>query len=300
MSDQVGFKGVDCKICGSNSLQIQYKGPIRLGKIDDISGQPFRVFKCSDCQVSHLPDQVENVKEFYTSGKYREQVGENTVLSDYYKLHDKHIDLHFQVYPLHKFRNKVVADIGCGGGVFLDAVSGFAADVIGVEKNEDLLTQLSETGTRVYSDASELEPNSIDIASSFSVIEHLEDPLGFLQNIKRALKTGGLAIISTPNENSFLMNHGPQEFKSFFYRKVHTYYFGPEALNNIVEKSGFVVAGIRTVQEYGLSNMLCWLRDKKGKGDTDFVNNKSLEVAWKNYLDSTLMGDRLYIICSKE
>ncbi len=42
--------------------------------------------------------------------------------------------------------------------------------------------------------------NYFDMLSAFDVIEHLRDPHGFLREIRRVLKAGGFAIISTPNK----------------------------------------------------------------------------------------------------
>jgi SAM-dependent methyltransferase len=43
------------------------------------------------------------------------------------------------------------------------------------------------------------EDESIDIACSLEVIEHVEDQFAFTRELHRVLKPGGLAIISTPN-----------------------------------------------------------------------------------------------------
>jgi SAM-dependent methyltransferase len=43
------------------------------------------------------------------------------------------------------------------------------------------------------------EDESIDVACSLEVIEHVEDQFAFTRELHRILKPGGLAIISTPN-----------------------------------------------------------------------------------------------------
>jgi 2-polyprenyl-3-methyl-5-hydroxy-6-metoxy-1,4-benzoquinol methylase len=50
--------------------------------------------------------------------------------------------------------------------------------------------------------ASELGPASFDLVTAIEVVEHVESPIGFLRNIGRLLKSGGVAVITTPNVDS--------------------------------------------------------------------------------------------------
>lgn len=50
----------------------------------------------------------------------------------------------------------------------------------------------------------ELADESVDVVFAGECIEHIEDTEGFLQEIWRVLKYGGIAIITTPNEKPYL------------------------------------------------------------------------------------------------
>ena len=50
--------------------------------------------------------------------------------------------------------------------------------------------------------ASELGPGSFGLITSVEVIEHVESPIGFLRNIGRLLRPGGVAVLTTPNVDS--------------------------------------------------------------------------------------------------
>jgi 2-polyprenyl-3-methyl-5-hydroxy-6-metoxy-1,4-benzoquinol methylase len=50
--------------------------------------------------------------------------------------------------------------------------------------------------------ASELGPGSFRLITCVEVIEHVENPIGFLRNVKRLLKPGGVAVLTTPNLDS--------------------------------------------------------------------------------------------------
>ena len=57
-----------------------------------------------------------------------------------------------------------------------------------------------------------------------AVVEHLEKPL-FDLKIKKLLSKNGILIISTPNRNDVLMKENITNFKSFYFRDVHRWYF---------------------------------------------------------------------------
>jgi SAM-dependent methyltransferase len=48
-----------------------------------------------------------------------------------------------------------------------------------------------------------LEDDSVDIVTTFETIEHIQDYEKFMAEVKRVLKPGGLAIVSTPNDLEF-------------------------------------------------------------------------------------------------
>jgi 2-polyprenyl-3-methyl-5-hydroxy-6-metoxy-1,4-benzoquinol methylase len=50
--------------------------------------------------------------------------------------------------------------------------------------------------------AAELGPGSFRLITSVEVIEHVENPIGFLRNVKRLLKPDGVAVLTTPNVDS--------------------------------------------------------------------------------------------------
>ena len=291
-----------CKLCGSNNISEIYEGPIRLGKITDISVQVYKIFACSDCNLVMLPSIIEDLDEFYKSEEYRKEIGQSNDISSYENRHDPEVSSYFEMVALTEFRGKVVADIGCGAGSFLDAIKGFAKKTIAVEKNSDFVKLLEAKGHISLESIKEYDRQSlgpIDIIISHSVIEHLDDPLKFTTELYDSLKVGGKVILSTPNQGSFLMKHGTEAFKSFFYRKVHTFYFNVTSLERMVEIAGFKNIKIKSLQNYGLSNTLLWLRDGSGTGNNSILNDSLLDFSWKKYLEENQIADRLYCIAEK-
>jgi len=79
-----------------------------------------------------------------------------------------------------------------------------------------------------------IESDSIEIAVSLAVIEHLKDPENFLREIFRCLKLGGLIYLSTPN---FQL-----DFKNSYNDPTHVRPYTPTSLIVILKLNGFISA----------------------------------------------------------
>lgn len=75
------------------------------------------------------------------------------------------------------------------------------------------------------------EENSVDIAISLAVIEHLREPENFISEIYRCLKPGGLVYLSTPN---FQL-----DWKNFYNDPTHVRPYTPESLAEMLRLYGF-------------------------------------------------------------
>jgi 2-polyprenyl-3-methyl-5-hydroxy-6-metoxy-1,4-benzoquinol methylase len=125
------------------------------------------------------------------------------------------------------WRDKIVADIGCGGGSFLDFLSGVARETVAIEPCLSYRHNLSQKH-KYFPGCSEalLEyAGKVDVAVSFTVIEHIENPRQFLREIRQVIKPGGFLLLSTPNYNDWLIDFLSGFYDRFFYRSAHTWYF---------------------------------------------------------------------------
>jgi SAM-dependent methyltransferase len=118
---------------------------------------------------------------------------------------DKVLDL---VRPLLK-RGIKVADIGAGEGFFSQLLGQYVENKLGLEPSEivsacDIFPEyfrypdvpcltISRDGRLPYDD------DSIDVACTLEVVEHVEDQFEFARELYRILKPGGTVLISTPN-----------------------------------------------------------------------------------------------------
>lgn len=95
-------------------------------------------------------------------------------------------------------------DVGCGRGYGFELLRSASTSLTGVDLSRPFLSEAREgypmasfaqsTGERLpFRDA------TFDTIVSFEVIEHLHDDAGFLDELTRLLRPGGLIALSTPN-----------------------------------------------------------------------------------------------------
>lgn len=215
-----------CKICGSErSPFVVYSGKVRDGQWGKfVDG---RVFECEWCGTRWL----EEPKRIDYRHAYRDHVGEP--IDEYFRLHDKDQPdrLAFLYEQGISLRDKKVLDVGCGAGSFLDHVEGMA-HTAGVEPCASYQIQPRQ----IYPDLAHVPPASFDIVTAFLVIEHVDDPVQFLEEMKRVLIPGGHIVASTPNADNPIVNFS--KGRKFFYRTQHPWYFNAKALLSAAVRAG--------------------------------------------------------------
>jgi SAM-dependent methyltransferase len=100
-----------------------------------------------------------------------------------------------------KVAGRRALDVGCGTGLNLDHLSRLAQPV-GTDYYEEALQFCRERGHTMLckADAAELPfgEGFFDIITALDVIEHLDDDVIALRELRRVLRPGGVAVISVP------------------------------------------------------------------------------------------------------
>lgn len=296
--------GQTCEICGGHEWAQVYKGPIRDGAFGTVTPEDCRIFQCAQCQVQRLEEAACKDDSFYAGKEYRESLGESTEAERWWAKHDIHQIRNLNVLWPHSIRNLIVADVGCAAGSFLDHISGLAATSVAVEPCLEHHPSLRQRGYKVYDSllgAKADYQDRVDVAFSFATVEHVDHPGHFFSEIRQMLKPGGLFMVSTPNRKDILMDLLGEDYRQFFYRTVHRWYFDIQSLSELARYNGFEIVQKKCVHRFGISNALAWLRDRKPAGDQTLplMDDPLLNQFWKSFLESKGNGDFLYFLLKR-
>src|SRR5437588_5795275 len=100
-------------------------------------------------------------------------------------------------------------DVGCATGFFMEAATEVGFDVRGLEFST-VAIGLARPNIRdriVHGDVNVLrsqESEPFDVVTAFDIIEHMQDPTKFLQEIRDILHPGGVLAISSPDTGHLL------------------------------------------------------------------------------------------------
>jgi len=133
-------------------------------------------------------------------------------------------------------RRPRILDVGCGTGANLLMLSKYG-DAEGVDISEDALAFCRERGLdKVKLGAGEelpYEDDSFDLVTAFDVVEHMDDDLAGLREMRRVLRPGGRVLLFVP---TFMFLWGLQDDVSHHRRRYRL-----SELRRVLEQAGFEV-----------------------------------------------------------
>jgi 2-polyprenyl-3-methyl-5-hydroxy-6-metoxy-1,4-benzoquinol methylase len=290
-----------CGVCRAQKWRRKYDGLIRHGKFGNCVNAV--VYECESCGVGFLPDSIGEKPDFYTSANYRHLIGEGVDAEAFFKAHDAEQFIRYPLFDGVPVRNRIVADIGCAAGSFLDTLAGLAATTIGIEPGVHYHESLKQRGHLVFADSASANTEwagRVDVAVCFSVIEHVSEPVVFLEQIRGLLSPGGRLLLSTPNSRDVLLEVDCDAYRQFFYRSVHAYYFDRDSLNAAVTAAGFSAFTPIYVHRFNFANFVGWLNQHQPSGNAGRSKLGSrFDRIWKAELEETGQADYLYAWVTK-
>ena len=295
---------MNCMICGNNTVRVIYNDYIRDGEPNTLTSRRYEIYQCEKCNtIWHEINKEENAM-YYQSRIYRERLEKSASLESYQKLHDKEVLEKLEYTGTDIYRNAISADIGCGGGSFLDFISGVASKIIAIEPSEEYRSNLKEKNYNVFAYAKNAIPifgEKVDVVTSFDVIEHVENPINFMQDVYDLLHVGGKGIIGTPSDCPVMRQLlGKVYEQKLLYSYQHPWILSIQGFELCCRKAGFSKVTIRQKQRYGLGNLIAWLADKEPVGlkTYDFIS-QTLNNVYQDELEKNGLADYLIAYVEK-
>ena len=140
-----------------------------------------------------------------------------------------------------------------------------------------------------------------DLIMHFFVLEHISDPLAFLQKQLSLLNKGGKLVFEIPNSSDPLYTvYDIPEFERFYWSIAHPWYFNKQSLEYLLLKLN-TSFNISFDQRYDLSNHFIWAKDGKPGGMNKYSNffSPELEECYKKTLINNGHCDTLIVTINK-
>lgn len=134
---------------------------------------------------------------------------------------------------------KIVYEIGCAAGCILKAFQNIGCKVAGTDYNKELVEFGKTKGLDLRIGGAECfkgsEPADIFILNH--VLEHVTNPIEFLNDIKKILKDDGILFIGIPTLETILADYKNNIFH--YLQNAHIFYFSKNTIIYTLECAGF-------------------------------------------------------------
>ncbi len=157
-------------------------------------------------------------------------------------------------------RGQRMLDVGCDTGAFLRAAAQeFGVLPVGIDTASRAIAAAQQQGIEASLTPLESAPDTLQdfpAITAIDVVEHVTDPAGFLREIRKRLRPGGVAYLETPNIRSTVyrigrglgaLTHGrPKGLIDRLFPPQHVQYFTAPSFAALARAAGFEIVSIDT------------------------------------------------------
>ena len=228
----------ECIACGRR--REHRLGPLQL-PVDHPAYADHLIARCSECGLtSAWPRPSEqDLKEAYADVPHvvRRESGLAASLWRSYR-DGARLRLLKSVAP----EGSTILDVGTGAGLILRVAKGVRGwTLIGTDYSERNVEELRNLGfdARVgMIDDVGLQPKSIDVVWASHVIEHMRDPVGFLESVRSVLKPGGKLVAILPSSRTMRARTATSTWH-LVNPPGHLWGFSPATFRSLLTRNGF-------------------------------------------------------------
>ncbi len=221
---------IDCPLCGQQLGQPVLRG-----------SRGFQVYRCVSCGLGQtMPYPPEsNGQEYFTDSDehYHKQYVQNRTI---WRGYMASILDHARPYV----SNGTLLDVGTGIGFMLELAQEQGFQATGIEPSPAAVRyardKLHLDVVHAHYPAPTLAGRRFNLITISHVLEHVERPEAFLAAVKAQLEPGGVAVITAPSYDSFIVRIiGPRWYG--FQPLQHIWQFTPKTVALLSQRSGLEV-----------------------------------------------------------
>ena len=222
--------------------------------------------KCNSSFVNPVPS-IEAISDYYENCKCNRQLSQ--VIKKRYNSNDFINDDRVQLVcsqidkVVARKKSKIsILEVGCNNGAFLSKLQqaldlkykGFSFELDGVDIDSDAINNPVNRELNLMhglaEDISDTCTNKYDLIIHFELIEHLIDPISFVNSIYKMLKSEAIMVFTTPNilglDNQALGYNKTRYLAHGLFPPMHLNAFSTQNIVHFLATNGFMVDEIET------------------------------------------------------
>jgi len=229
-----------------------------------------KVLYCSTCDHGFLAENlIKDIKAYYDE-EYRQEYSHNaevasTNASEIFEIYRQFQEDRLRIIQPDLNAQSKVLEVGASAGQFLTHIMNKVGIVNAIELDSACCKYLNEiVGVECESEFlenSRFASENYDVICAFQVMEHVVDPVYFLNTLKQVARPGASIFIEVPNLRDPLLSvWDVPNYHKFFYHSAHLHYFTEKSLYQVAKDAGFADDNviIYFTQDYNLLNHLHW------------------------------------------
>jgi SAM-dependent methyltransferase len=254
-----------CVACGGEDLRLVYETP------------DFAVLRCKACTMAQAPDlgiRQAGSSKVASSSTPDEKLDEYRDTFEQMKaLCLRSMDLRIPFFEKLLGRPlRSVCEVGCANGVGYFAFKQRGIDWIGLDTNPRWIEFGRQHGIPIVArDLADVEER-FDLIYTQQVLEHIAEPLPFLEQARERLAPGGILHVAVPNHSGFtalarrmLPKMSPTRY-GFIEYPYHMRAYNRKSLGALLQRAGFKDIHVRAIEHTDL----CW-----GEWDTHSIARRN-------------------------
>ena len=214
-----------CPLCGGSFTRLV------------IEESKYSIRECLPCRLgATLPVSYVSASEYTDAPQYADAYeGQEVKFRGYAR--------HLVDWAQRYIKKGKLLDVGCSVGWLVDEARKAGFDAAGIDLDANAVRYAKDKGRAVFrASLEDWEHSDYDVITLSHTLEHVPDPIGFLQTCAARLREGGILVISVP---CFAGLH-PRLFRKLWYGWApwqHHFHYSQPAFRRLFEKAGLGTIG---------------------------------------------------------
>lgn len=256
-----------CLICGADALEIS---DLHHDRRKGLFGS-WLLYECKQCGVIAISPSpsVGELSMYYSAYSHDKSITFSPRAGTRYPLLRKiyhwlsgDVDPRDFIVPA---ANSTMLDYGSGEAGTLYDFHARGVNISGAEIASEMVNACQKAGLDVHQvtspDHIPFGEDAFDIVYLMQVFEHLRNPHGFLDELNRVMKPGGVLYVAVPNSKSVWKKVFGRNWVSGWFVPFHLFHYDDKSLSDLARQHGFDVleSWSRTPESWFRLNVKAWL-----------------------------------------